>query len=105
VIHSVTFWVLMFTAAGVIFILPIIIGLIRRIERLEVVVLLNLAALVTGLTWFGAIALAFILPRRLHLEQQATDLRLQLTERDQDLSAARNANRELMTQLNHATRR
>jgi hypothetical protein len=37
-----------------------------------------------------------------HLEQQAADLRLQLGERDQDLAAARAANRELMTQLNHA---
>jgi chromosome segregation ATPase len=35
-----------------------------------------------------------------HLEQQAIDLRLQLEERDQDLSAARAANRELMTQIN-----
>lgn len=35
-----------------------------------------------------------------HLEQQAVDLRLQLEERDQDLTAARAANRELMTQLN-----
>jgi hypothetical protein len=40
-----------------------------------------------------------------HLGQQAADLQLQLSERDQDLSAARAANRELMTQLNHATRR
>jgi hypothetical protein len=37
-----------------------------------------------------------------HLEQQAADLRLQLGERDQDLAAARAANRELMTRLNHA---
>jgi hypothetical protein len=35
------------------------------------------------------------------LEQQVTDLRMQLEERDQDLAAARAANRELMTQLNH----
>jgi hypothetical protein len=35
-----------------------------------------------------------------HLEQQAADLRLQLEERDQDLTAARAANRELMAQLN-----
>lgn len=35
-----------------------------------------------------------------HLEQQIVDLRLQLAERDQDLDAARAANRELMTQLN-----
>lgn len=35
-----------------------------------------------------------------HLEQQAVDLQIQLEERDQDLAAARAANRELMTQLN-----
>lgn len=34
------------------------------------------------------------------LEQQIIDLRLQLEERDQDLAAARAANRELMTKLN-----
>jgi len=38
--------------------------------------------------------------RIVHLEQQAVDLRLQLDEHDQDLAAARAANRELMTQLN-----
>ena len=40
-----------------------------------------------------------------HLEQQAVELRLQLGEREQDLAAARAANRELMAQLNTATRR
>jgi hypothetical protein len=39
-----------------------------------------------------------------HLEQQAADLRLQLEERDDDLAAARAANRELMAQLNASTR-
>ena len=34
------------------------------------------------------------------LEQQTADLRLQLAERDQDLAAARAANRELMAQIN-----
>lgn len=38
--------------------------------------------------------------RIVHLEQQAVDLHIQLDERDQDLAAARAANRELMTQLN-----
>jgi uncharacterized protein YceH (UPF0502 family) len=38
--------------------------------------------------------------RIVHLEQQAVDLNIQLDERDQDLTAARAANRELMTQLN-----
>lgn len=35
-----------------------------------------------------------------HLEQQAIDLRLQLDERDEDLTAARATNRELMTRIN-----
>jgi hypothetical protein len=41
--------------------------------------------------------------RIVHLEQQAVDRNIQLEERDQDLHAARTANRELITQLN-ATR-
>jgi chromosome segregation ATPase len=36
------------------------------------------------------------------LEQRVVDLRLQLEERDQDLAAARAANRELMAQINTA---
>jgi hypothetical protein len=36
-----------------------------------------------------------------HLEQQAADLRLQLEERGDELAAARAANRELTTRLNH----
>lgn len=39
-----------------------------------------------------------------HLQQQTVDLRLQLDERDQDLTAARATNRELMAQLNTAPR-
>jgi hypothetical protein len=39
-----------------------------------------------------------------HLQQQTVELRLQLDERDQDLAAARAANRELMAQLNTAPR-
>jgi Family of unknown function (DUF6262) len=39
------------------------------------------------------------------LQQQNIGLRLTLEERDQELSAARSANRELMAQLNAATRR
>ena len=38
--------------------------------------------------------------RNVFLEQQVIDLRLQLEERDQELAAARAANRELITQLN-----
>jgi hypothetical protein len=39
------------------------------------------------------------------LEQQAADLRLHLGERDDELAAARAANRELMAQLNATARR
>jgi hypothetical protein len=39
------------------------------------------------------------------LEQQAAGLRLQLSERDDELAAARAANRELMAQLNATARR
>ena len=39
-----------------------------------------------------------------NLEQRSIDLRLQLAERDQDLAAARAANRELMAQLNTPAR-
>lgn len=38
-----------------------------------------------------------------HLEQQLIDLRLKLHERDEDLAAARAANRELMARLNIST--
>jgi hypothetical protein len=40
----------------------------------------------------------------LTLEQHIVDLRVQLEERDQDLAAARAANRELMAQLNATAR-
>jgi hypothetical protein len=43
--------------------------------------------------------------QNLTLEQHIVDLRLQLQERDQDLAAARAANRELMAQLNATARR
>ncbi|MFJ6889850.1 hypothetical protein ACIQRC_34090 [Streptomyces californicus] len=49
----------------------------------------------------GAPADVETLTRRVtELEQQILDLRAELTERDEDLAAARAANRELMTQVN-----
>lgn len=38
------------------------------------------------------------------LEQQTADLRIQLSERDDELAAARAANRELITRINHNPR-
>ncbi|MFF5781644.1 hypothetical protein ACFY7Y_32570 [Streptomyces virginiae] len=38
--------------------------------------------------------------RLIHFEQHVTELRQQLSDRDDDLAAARAANRQLMTSLN-----
>lgn len=43
--------------------------------------------------------------RIVQLEQEVLDLKNQLTDRDDELAAARAANRELMTQLNNSHRR
>ncbi|MDH6709883.1 hypothetical protein P3T27_006632 [Kitasatospora sp. MAA19] len=49
----------------------------------------------------GAPADVETLTRRIgELEQQILDLRFEVAERDEDLAAARAANRELMAQLN-----
>jgi hypothetical protein len=51
-------------AAG--FILPIVIGLIRQVERMDLVVLFTVLGLVTvGAGWVGAMLLACMMPRRL----------------------------------------
>jgi hypothetical protein len=77
--------------------------LAARVHQLES----RLSALLGDHAWresgLGAPAGIDALKQHNHtLEQQVTDLRLQLGERDQDLAAARAANRELMTQLNAA---
>ena len=74
-----------------------------RVQQLES----RLSALLGEHAWresgLGAPADIDALSQRNHaLEQQISDMRLQLGERDQDLAAARAANRELMTQLNAA---
>lgn len=76
-----------------------------RVQQLES----RLSALLGEHAWresgLGAPADIDALSQRNHaLEQQISDMRLQLGERDQDLAAARAANRELMTQLNAAGR-
>jgi hypothetical protein len=51
-------------AAG--FILPIVIGLIRQVERMDLVILFTVLGLVTvGAGWLGAMLLACMMPRRL----------------------------------------
>jgi hypothetical protein len=56
-------------------------------------------------SWLGAPADIDTLNHKItRLEQQVTDLRLQLEEHDDELSAARAANRELMARLNTTPR-
>ncbi len=77
--------------------------LAARVQQLES----RLSALLGEHAWqesgLGAPAGIDALKQHNHaLEQQVTDLRLQLGDREQDLAAGRAANRELMTQLNTA---
>jgi hypothetical protein len=64
VVGSTAFWVVMFLLGVAVFFLPILIGLVRRAERMDLVVLFTVLTLVTGATWFGALVLACAMPRR-----------------------------------------
>jgi hypothetical protein len=64
VTDSAAFWVLMFGLGVLVFFLPILIGLIRRAERMDLVVLFTVLTLMTGVCWFGAMVLACCMPRR-----------------------------------------
>ena len=61
---SYAFWVLLFLALAVVYLLPTLIGLIRGVERLALVFLVNLIGAPTGIGWVAAMILAFG-PRRL----------------------------------------
>ena len=59
-IYSTQFWVLFFLVAAIVFVLPTVIGIIRGVDSLGLVVLLNILALVSlGVGWLGAMAFAF----------------------------------------------
>ena len=60
---SYAFWVLLFLALPVVYLLPTLIGLIRGVERLPLVFLVNLIGAPTGIGWVAAMILAFG-PRR-----------------------------------------
>jgi hypothetical protein len=61
--NSSAFWVLAFMALIFIYLLPTLIGLIRRVDRLALVFLVNMIGGLTGIGWLGAMILAFG-PRR-----------------------------------------
>jgi Superinfection immunity protein len=61
---SYAFWVLLFVALIVAYLLPTLVGLARRVDRLALVFLVNLIGAPTGIGWIAAMILAFG-PRRL----------------------------------------
>lgn len=60
---SYAFWVLLFLALAVVYLLPTLVGLVRGVERMALVFLVNLIAAPTGIGWVAAMVLAFG-PRR-----------------------------------------
>jgi Superinfection immunity protein len=67
--NSYAFWIFVFVALLVIYLLPTLIGIIRNVDRLALVFLVNLIGAPTGIGWFAAMILAFG-PRRLPPEPQ-----------------------------------
>ena len=62
--NSLAFWLFAFLAIVVGYLLPTLIGLIRRVDRLALVFLVNLIGAPTGVGWLAAMILAFG-PRRI----------------------------------------
>ena len=56
------FWVALIAGLLVLYILPSLIGAIRKVEGLGWLVVINL--LPTGVGWLAALVMAFMLPRR-----------------------------------------
>jgi len=57
--NSLAFWLFAFLAIVVVYLLPTLIGLIRRVDRLALVFLVNLIGAPTGVGWLAAMILAF----------------------------------------------
>jgi hypothetical protein len=62
--NSGVLWVLIFLALAVVFLLPTLVGMVRRVDRLALVIAVNLIGGMTGIGWLAAMILAFG-PRRL----------------------------------------
>ena len=61
--NSLAFWLLAFLAIVVVYLLPTLIGMVRRVDRLALIFLVNLIGAPTGVGWLAAMILAFG-PRR-----------------------------------------
>ena len=57
--NSLAFWLFAFLAIIVVYLLPTLIGMIRRVDRLALVFLVNLIGAPTGVGWLAAMILAF----------------------------------------------
>jgi T4 superinfection immunity protein len=57
--NSLAFWLFAFLAIIVVYLLPTLIGMIRRVDKLALVFLVNLIGAPTGVGWLAAMILAF----------------------------------------------
>ena len=62
--NSGAFWILLIPALVTVYLLPTLVGMIRRVDALGLVFLVNLIGAPTGVGWLGAMILAFG-PRRM----------------------------------------
>jgi len=62
--NSFVFWIFAFVFLVVVYLLPTLIGIIRGVDRLALVFLVNLIGAPSGIGWIAAMILAFG-PRRL----------------------------------------
>ena len=60
--QSPVFWVGLITGLALLYILPTLIGIARKVEDLGLLIFINL--LPTGVGWIAALVMAFMLPRR-----------------------------------------
>ena len=60
--HSGVFWVGLIAGLVLLYFLPTMIGIIRKVESLGLLIFLNV--LPTGVGWFTAMVMVFMLPRR-----------------------------------------
>jgi Superinfection immunity protein len=61
-VHSSDLWVSLITGLVLLYFLPTMIGIIRKVESLGLLIFLNV--LPTGVGWLAAMVTAFMLPRR-----------------------------------------
>ena len=62
--NSYAFWIFVFVVLVVVYLLPTLIGIVRGVDRLALVFLVNLIGAPSGIGWIAAMILAFG-PRRL----------------------------------------